>query len=1184
MKRIYSITSIGKKYLSRTVALLLVFVLAFGMISSASAASGTPMYKWEKWSTTETTAYSFHLEWVYDGSGCHYFSVVHLSEGAGTYYSSCDVSTGSAVYSGGAYCADIEEAYLSGHVYYGTSTSVAVVTCYHSSMNYNDTIEVHPHYIKGVPYTTYSKGNFISNVYSTSSSSYPSNSYQLDSPTGTYYWYVSSGLCYDTSTITFDSNGGSAITSQSVYYGNMITKPTPTRTGYTFVGWYSNSGLTSAWNFSTRVNSSAITLYAKWRINQYNVTFDTQGGSAVNTQSFDYGSLITEPAEPTRTGYTFAGWYSDSGLTSPWDFASDTLGASDVTLYAAWTANTYRVNFDAQGGNCPTSSITVTYDSTYGTLPEPARTGYSFIGWFTDVNDAGTKILSSTTVGITSDLTLYASWSANSYAVSFDAQGGACSTNTITVTYDSTYGILPTPTRTGYTFDGWFTEADGAGVQILSTTTVSITSDRRLYAAWSVDQYTVTFDSNGGTAVASQTLDYGSLIALPDNPTLTGYSFGGWYSDSGLTTAWNFSANTLGAADMTLYASWTINQYTVSFESNGGTAVDSQTLNYGSLVVEPTEPTQTGYTFDGWYSESGLTTAWDFSSDTLGAADMTLYAAWTADTYTVTFDAQGGTCATSSITATYDSAYGSLPEPTLTGYTFVGWFTEVDGAGLEITDTTIVNITEDLTLYAYWTYDQYVVVFYSNGGSSVEGLTLHYGDYIPEPESPTKEGHTFIGWYSDTALTTAWDFNANTLGTSDLALYAGWDIKQYTVTFESNGGTAIESQTLDYGSEIFEPEEPTRSGYDFRGWYYDAELTSSVAWPVTLGATDLTLYANWAAHATAGSGAAGTAAEGNDSNEAADDATVITYVIEGKSSSETVNSGSEISEPEAPMKTGYTFTGWYYDTEMTSPVSWPITAGDEDVTIYAAWDINQYTVTYEDLTGVVLNYNVLDYGSEIQEPVVASDAGYVITGWYYDAELTKPVSWPFKLGASDIVVYAHYTNAANSKPDSSIGKVSSEPDTDDAKKVSVIKTVKYFTLIFNSDGGNTVSSQTAVSGSEIAEPEAPTKAGYNFDGWYHDADLTNLVSWPITLSTNETLYAAWKAAETIPVPATITQEKDDGSKDISSLGDSDSSINFTLLTVLITLAVILFSIIIMLLILRIRSGVKRRRNDSVMYD
>ena len=135
------------------------------------------------------------------------------------------------------------------------------------------------------------------------------------------------------------------------------------------------------------------------------------------------------------------------------------------------------------------------------------------------------------------------------------------------------------------------------------TFTTMAAQNATLYAKWTINQYTISFDSNDGSSVIAITQDYNTIVTAPSAPTRTGYSFAGWYSDAGLTSAYTFTS--MPAEDTTLYAKWIINQYTISFNSNGGTSVTAITQDYNTSVSAPTAPTRTGYTFAGWYSDAG---------------------------------------------------------------------------------------------------------------------------------------------------------------------------------------------------------------------------------------------------------------------------------------------------------------------------------------------------------------------------------------------------------------------------------------------------------------------------------------------------------------------------------------------------------------------------------------------------
>lgn len=286
---------------------------------------------------------------------------------------------------------------------------------------------------------------------------------------------------------------------------------------------------------------------------------------------------------PKKTGYTFGGYYtSTAGAGTQYITAAGVVSTSlykvqqNLTLYAKWTAKSFTVTFNANGGTTSTDTKSVTYASTYGTLPTPTRTGYTFNGWYT-AKTGGSKITSTSTVSITADQTLYAQWTAKTFKVTFNPNGGTTITSNKTVTYDAEYGTLPTPTRTGYTFDGWYTAASG-GTEILATTTVAITAAQTLYAHWTGNQYTLTVDPNTGTYNDSETptalstkLQYGTdALSTIGLAVKSGYSLLGYFTaaeggvmvyaaDGTCVTGnayWSDTGAYSFAGDLTVYAQW----------------------------------------------------------------------------------------------------------------------------------------------------------------------------------------------------------------------------------------------------------------------------------------------------------------------------------------------------------------------------------------------------------------------------------------------------------------------------------------------------------------------------------------------------------------------------------------------------------------------------------------------------
>jgi uncharacterized repeat protein (TIGR02543 family) len=543
--------------------------------------------------------------------------------------------------------------------------------------------------------------------------------------------------------VVFDTDGGTSITPLALAPGSLVSEPpAPTRVGHTFAGWFADAALTTAWDFASDTTASGTTIiYAAWTVNSYPVTFDANGGTPVPPASVDYGTPVPTPSSPTREGHTFAGWFADAALTTPWDFVSSTMPASAITLYAQWSINSYPVTFASNGGSAvPEQSVA------FGTLvsePDaPNREGHTLTGWYADAALTVPWDFTADTVPANA-ITLYASWSINSYPVTFDANGGSIVPGQ-TLVYGSLVSRPEDPMREGHTFAGWFADAAFAVPWSFAADTVP-GSPLVLHAKWSVNSYLVTFISNGGSAVASQLVDYGAAVAEPAVPSREGYTFAGWFADAALATAWDFDSDTMPASAITLYAKWTVNNYLVSFETNGGSAVTSRSVEYGTHVTQPAPPAREGHSFAGWFADAALTTPWDFATEPMPASDV--------------------------------------------------------------------------TLFAKWTINSYLVSFATDEGSDVAPRSVAYRALVPEPAAPTREGHTFAGWFADAALTTPWDFATGRMPASDLTLYAKWSINSYLVTFDAAGGTAVPEQSVEYGSPIVVPAPPTRAGYVFAGWF-----------------------------------------------------------------------------------------------------------------------------------------------------------------------------------------------------------------------------------------------------------------------------------------------------------------------------------------------------------------------------
>jgi uncharacterized repeat protein (TIGR02543 family) len=282
--------------------------------------------------------------------------------------------------------------------------------------------------------------------------------------------------------LALNADGATNYTSNSAYIkaNTAVTLPTGlTKSGYTANTW---TGGIHTITLKQDTNLSPV-----WGANKYTLYFNANGGSVSEaSRKVTYGTTYGTLPTPTRAGCTFAGWYNaPSGGTQV--SANTVMAASDTTIYAHWTANTYTLYFNANGGSVSEGSRSVTYNSTYGNLPTPTATGYTFLGWFTAAS-GGNQVSSGTHMGA-SDTTIYAHWSINTYTLYFNANGGNVSEGSRNVTYNSSYGALPTPTRSGYTFLGWFTAASG-GDQVSNTTRIG-SSNTTVYAHWQLTPITL---------------------------------------------------------------------------------------------------------------------------------------------------------------------------------------------------------------------------------------------------------------------------------------------------------------------------------------------------------------------------------------------------------------------------------------------------------------------------------------------------------------------------------------------------------------------------------------------------------------------------------------------------------------------------------------------------------------------
>ena len=734
---------------------------------------------------------------------------------------------------------------------------------------------------------------------------------------------------------------------------------TPGRNGYRFVEWKLDT-----YNYQVE-GTFELKLTAVWSTKDYTVDYDLAGGKldGKNVVEYDPEDEAFTLINPTRVGYTFAGWVG-TDLSEPTINVTVPTGSyGNRTYTATWTANEYTVTYDAAGGTVSSTTQTVAYDSDVEYFI-PERTGYAFLGWYENTtkheNGKWTR---------TSDLSLVAKWEIANYTINYELDGGTNhADNPATYTVNDETITLKDPSRTGYTFAGWTYEGQTTPTKNPTIEKGSV-EEKSFTANWVAISSTITLNPNGGACdPITIPVTYDAEFTLPDC-VWDGHTFSGWYlGDTKIT-----SGICKFYEDTTLVADWDVVQYSITYTLNGGTNAGSNPANYNyhdSFTLA--EPTKTGYTFLGWTYEGQNEPTKNVSVVVGTTGDKTYTANWEANTYTVTFDANGGTVSTTSKDVTFDTNL-TLPTPERTGYTFGGWF-----VGTKEYTTGTWTTDSNVTLVAKWTANTYKATYNANGGSvssSYKNYTYDSSYTLLEPE---RTGYEFLGWYKDgtlVPLTGTWKFDTN------ISLVAEWKACVYTVTYDAGVGTSSQSSAQATYDSNFTLATASRVGYTFDGWYYNGTKYESGTWKTT---KNITLTAKWVARTDIEYVVNHHQQNANDDNytivdteklKGTADATIkpsvktythfispsvktVTIAPDGKlvvdyyynrvtyDLTYVTNGGDTIEKQtykydqtlviSTPSRTGYTFGGWFTNKTLTAAYSATATL-NADTTIYAYW-------------------------------------------------------------------------------------------------------------------------------------------------------------------------------------------------------------------------------------------------------
>jgi uncharacterized repeat protein (TIGR02543 family) len=735
--------------------------------------------------------------------------------------------------------------------------------------------------------------------------------------------------------------------------------------------------------------------------------------------------IVASSSGITRAGFTFNNW--SDGLTGYAPGASYTMGTSNVTLTATWTAITHTVTYALGGGTgtVPTQSAvaegaTFTVASSSGIT----RAGYTFNNWF----DGTTGYAPGATYNVgTSNITLTATWTPIIHTVTYALGGGTGTLPTqadvaegTTFTVASSSGI----TRAGYTFNNW---SDGTTGYVPGASYTMGTSNVTLTATWiliSVTTHTVTYALGGGTGTLPTQADVAQgssfIVASSSGITRTGFTFNNW--SDGSTGYVPGASYTMSTSNVTLTATWTAITYSVTYASGGGTGtVPTQSaVAQGSsfIVASSSGINRTGFTFNNW--SDGSTGYAPGSSYLMGASNVTLTATWTAITRSVTYALGGGTgTVPTQLPVAQGSSFivASSAGITRAGYTFNNWS---DGTTGYAPGSNYTVGASNVTLTATWTATIRSITYALGGGTGTlpaqSDVAQGSSFIVGSSAGITRSGFSFNNW-SDGS--TGYAPGATyTVGSSNVTLTATWlALPSHTITFDANGGVGTMADEISNGPMLINANTFTRSGFTFAGWM----STPTGGTHYEIGdiysfTSDLILYAEWSLIPTTGGGGGGGATPA----PVAPAPTIRQVTFNGAGATGgtmTVQSGSSSAalSKNTYVRPGYEFEHWSTKPDVDGTLyndgqSYEFTS---DLTLYAHWGVKAFSrVTFES-NGANPGGSV---SQEANQPTVLASnrfvrEGYSFKGW---AEVSNGSGLFYVNGATyafdrDVILFAQWT-------------------------------------------------------------------------------------------------------------------------------------------------------------------------------
>ena len=686
-------------------------------------------------------------------------------------------------------------------------------------------------------------------------------------------------------------NDGSGQTlSDTTFTGGLIPQEPeqPTFPGFEFLGWSATEAGPVVTFPYDHGRTSNFTLFARWKAGSYTVIYQYNGATGGASQSSTlYETDILKSGfslpTPIRTGYTFSGWFTNLALTSPVTLQSNgKYGPThNHTIFAKWTPINYRAIYNSvnsTSGSAPIDSRNYNIGQRISLLANSGqlvRNGYTFAGWVTSASGTGTALNSGDTVPVgSSDVNLYPKWNPNTFTISYNLNGGSGNVSGAPTSWTAGNDGVALPrtgfTRTGYDFAGWSATQGSTTPVDWEYTTFRNTE---LFAIWTLKSIGYSFDKGiaAGQTISNWPVDssmsFGSTLSLPNlagtKVTVGGaeYLFFGW--NDGSSTYQSLDAYILNENSTVFTARWT-KLLEVRYSFSGGTksGSDSETTDSDAecnnagfcapnqAITLRAAPTRAGYSFAGWLGQDGVVRQAN-SPVTIRDTNHLFYAEWTPVPIEVRFEPgfDGGI-----VTVEQRSAgqIVTMPNPgTRTGYTFSGWSSNGGAIKLSQGSSLAVNVpagNERLTFTALWSPNVYTIVYDWQGASGSPRANSTYtvgagAMSLPGAGDQTKDGFVFAGWSATPGGPELSNYQPPASG----VLYAKWANGNYTLTFDAqNGPTPISSALVPRGSAISLPA-PTRSNFNFVGWFdelTDGNLVGVVGASITLDSSR-TLYARW---------------------------------------------------------------------------------------------------------------------------------------------------------------------------------------------------------------------------------------------------------------------------------------------------------------------------------------------------